>query len=68
MKRYTVILPLLLPRLTDKAAAQFIELLHLRIAAVEHHYAAQIHRHQKRRREIQLDPQSPPSSPSDIPF
>jgi hypothetical protein len=68
VKRHTVILPLLLPRLTDKAAAQFIEWLHQLIAAVEHHYAAQIHRHQKRRREIQHDPQSPPSSRSDIPF
>ena len=37
MKRHTVILPFLLPRLTDKAAAQFIDLLHQLIGGIEHH-------------------------------
>jgi hypothetical protein len=41
-----------LPRLTDKAAAQFIELLHALIAGIEHHYAEQVHRSHKRQREI----------------
>lgn len=51
MKRHTVILPFVLPRLTDRAAAQFIELLHELIAGIEHHYAAQVHRYHKREQE-----------------
>lgn len=53
MKRHTVILPLLLPRLTDKAAAQFIELLHELVLTIEHHYVEQAHRHRKHQQEIQ---------------
>jgi len=44
MKRHTVILPFLLPCLTDKAAMQLVALLHELIAGIEHHYAEQIHR------------------------
>jgi hypothetical protein len=51
MKRHTVILPFALPHLTDKAAAQFIELLHELIDGIEHHYAAQVHRYHKRQQE-----------------
>jgi len=68
MKRHTVILPLLLPRLTDHAAAQLVELLHELIAAIEHHYAEQVHRYHKRQRNIRLDRQPPPSTFSDPPF
>ena len=68
MKRHTVILPFLLPRLSDKAASQFLELLHELIAGIEHHYAAQVHRYHKRQREIQQDRRSPPSTPTDPPF
>lgn len=68
MKRHTVILPFLLPRLTDKAAAQFVELLNELISGIEHHYAEQVHRHHKRQREIQQDRQSPPSRLTDPPF
>jgi hypothetical protein len=68
MKRHTVILPLLLPRLTDKAAAQFVELLHEIAAGIEHHYAEQVHRYRKRRREIQYDRQAPTSRRTDTPF
>jgi hypothetical protein len=49
MKRHTVVLPLLLPRLSDRAAAQLIDLLHALLAAVEHHYAEQAWRYNKRR-------------------
>ena len=56
MKRITVIVPLLLPRLSDPAAAQLVEVLRALIVAIEHHYAAQIHRYRKRQRETQRDP------------
>jgi hypothetical protein len=69
LKRTTVLLPLLLPQLSDKAAAQLIEVLHALLAAIEHHYAAQIQRYRKRQREIQRDPSpSKSTSPFDPPF
>ena len=71
MKRHTVILPFLLPRLTDKAAAQFVELLNELICGIEHHYAEQVHRYHQRQREIQQHRRyrrSPLSMPIDPPF
>lgn len=71
MKRHTVILPFVLPCLTDKAAAQFVELLHELIASIEHHYAAQVHRYHQHQREIRQDRlyrRSPLSTPTDPPF
>ena len=68
MKRHTVILPFLLPRLTDKAAAQFVELLHQLLAGIEHHYAEQVHRYHQRQRNLRLDRQPPPSIFDDPPF
>jgi hypothetical protein len=69
VKRVTVIVPLLLPLLSDKAAAQLIEVLRALVDAVEHHYAAQIQRYRKRQRDIQLDRSRCASiSPLDPPF
>jgi hypothetical protein len=68
VKRTTVILPLTLPRLSDKAAAQCVDLLHELVNTIEHHYADQVHRHRKRAREIDRDRQAPPPTSSDHPF
>jgi len=68
MKRHTVVLPLRLPRLTDKTAAQLVELLHELIEGIEHHYAQQVHRYHQRQREIRYDRQSPSSTLTDVPF
>ena len=71
MKRHTIILPFLLPRLTDQAAAQFLELLHAILAGIEHHYADQVHRNDKRQQEIRQDRlyrRSPLLTPTDPPF
>ena len=68
MKHHTVILPFVLPRLTDKTAAQLVELLHALLAGIEHHYAEQVHRYHKRQQEIRQDRQSPSSNFSDPPF
>lgn len=62
MKRRTVIIPFSFPRLTDKAAAQFIELLHHLFANVERHYAQQAHQYRKHQQEIQYRHRKPPSS------
>ena len=56
LKRQTAILPFDPPCLSDKNVAQLIDLLHQLLEGIEHHYAAQIHRYQKRQR------QSPASS------
>ncbi len=71
MKRHTVILPFLLPRLTDKAAAQLLDLLHTILTGIEHHYAEQVQRYHKRKLQIQQDRlyrRSPLSTPTDPPF
>ena len=71
MKRHTAILPLLLPRLTDKAAAQLLDLLHAILAGIEHHYAVQVHRYHRRQQEIRQDRlyrRSPLLTPTDPPF
>ena len=71
MKRHTVILPLLLPRLNDKAAAQLLDLLHAILAGIEHHYAEQVHRYHQRRQQIQQDRlyrRTSLSTPTDPPF
>ena len=71
MKRHTVILPFVLPRLTDKAASQLVELLYEIIEGIEHYYAAQIHRYHNRQREIRQDRlyrRSPLPTPTDPPF
>jgi hypothetical protein len=71
MKRYTVILPLLLPRLSDQAAAQFIDLLHAILSGIEHHYAEQVQHYHKRQQQIRQDRlyrRSPLSTPTDPPF
>jgi hypothetical protein len=68
MKHHTVILTFVLPRLSDRAAVQFIELLHELIGGIEHHYAAQVHRYRKRQQEIRYHRQSPSSRLCDPPF
>jgi hypothetical protein len=68
MKRETLILPLNLPCLTDKGAAQLIEVLHELVTGIEHHYAAQIDRYHRRERELRHARQSQPSTPDDPPF
>ena len=68
MKRHTVILPFLLPRLSDQAAAQLVALLNALLAGIEHHYAEQVHRYHRRRGEIRHYPAASPSNPKASPF
>ena len=68
MKRHTVILPFLLPRLTDKAAAQLVALLHELLADIEHHYAEPVHRYHRRQQEIRQHRKSRHSTFTDTPF
>lgn len=67
-KRQTLILPLDLPCLTDKAAAQFVDILHALVAGIEHHYATQIDQYDRRQHNLHLARQSQPSIQDDPPF
>lgn len=66
MKRHTVLLPFLLPRLSDAAAAQLVAVLQMLFATIEHHYADQILRQQRRNDGRQVAPS--PRYPTDDPF
>ena len=68
MRRQTVILPFSLPCLTDKAAAQLVDLLHHLIDAIEHHYATQIHRYHKQQANLRYLRASHTTNPTDPPF
>ena len=69
MKRSTLIIPMLLPRITDRAAVQLLDILEQLLACVRHHYEPQIHRWHRRQRSV--DPPAYWPSPSlfdDEPF
>lgn len=68
MKRKTLILPLNLPRLTGKGAAQLIAVLRELVTAIEYYYAAQIDRDHRRERQRRPSWQLPPATPSEPPF
>ena len=70
MKRQSspVVVRLSLPCLTDKAAVQFVDLLHQLIERIEFHYSVQIHRYSKRQQNIFDARQSRASKPTDPPF
>lgn len=67
-KRQLAILPFDLPRLSDKAAAQFIDVLHQIVQSIEYHYADQAHRYRKRQQEIAYTRHAPASNPTAPPF
>ena len=62
MKRRSVLMPMLLPRISDQAAAQLLDILEQLLACVRHHYAPQVERWQRRQRDTGLpfDPTPPP--------
>lgn len=66
MKQHTVILPFLLPRLSDTAAAQLVAILQTLFTIIEHHYADQVNR--QRRREDNRQVAHSPRYPTDDPF
>ena len=54
MKRTTIIIPMLMPRITDHAAVQLLDILEQLLACVRHHYEPQIHRWHRRQRNADL--------------
>lgn len=60
MKRVFVTLPMLLPRLSDKAAAQLLDILAMLHESVRHHYGPQAERWQRRQCPQHRPHASPP--------
>lgn len=69
MKRVFILMPMMLPKLSDRAAAELLEILEQLLASVRHHYEPQIHRWQRRQRQADLRLHTP-STPlfGDEPF
>ena len=44
MKRAFILMPMMLPRISDRAAAQLLDILEQLIECVRHHYGPQIQR------------------------
>ncbi len=49
MKRVFILLPMMLPTISDRAAAELLDILEQLLACVRHHYAPQAHRWQRSR-------------------
>ena len=48
MKHRTIFVPLLMPKLSDQAAAHLIDILEQFLRIAQHHYGDQVHRWRKR--------------------
>ncbi len=47
MKHSTIFVPMLMPKLSDQAAAHLIDILEQLLGIAQHHYADQVHRWRK---------------------
>jgi hypothetical protein len=50
VKRVFILMPMMLPRISDQAAVHLLEILEQLLACVRHHYEPQIHRWHRRQR------------------
>jgi hypothetical protein len=62
VKRAFILLPLMLPKLSDTAAAHLLDILEQLLASVRHHYQPQIHRWQRRQCHADLRLRAPPAT------
>jgi hypothetical protein len=67
-KRQFAILPFDLPRLSDQAAAQLLDVLHHIVEGIDYHYAEQAQRYRRRRRQIAYRQRAHDSNSNDSPF
>lgn len=54
MKRVSILMPMMLPRISDRAAVQLLEILEQLLACVRHHYEPQILRWHRRQHRADL--------------
>jgi hypothetical protein len=60
MRRVFILMPMMLPSISDRAAVQLLDILEQLLACVRHHYAPQVQRWQ--RRQCSSPPVRRPSS------
>jgi hypothetical protein len=69
VKRSFILMPMILPRISDHAAVQLLDILEHLLASVRHHYEPQITRWQRRQSRAEPAPhRSSSSPPADEPF
>jgi hypothetical protein len=59
VKRVFILMPMMLPRISDQAAVHLLEILEQLLACVRHHYEPQVHRWQRRQRQADLRMRTP---------
>ena len=68
MKHRTIVVPLLMPKLSDPAAVHLVDILEQLLGIAQHHYGAQVHRWRKRQHRSHRH-QTPEAAPLfDEPF
>jgi hypothetical protein len=68
MKRVFITFPMLLPRLSDKAAAQLLDILSQLFSSVQHYYGPQAHRWRRQQGQPHAPPAGDSLLPPDEPF
>lgn len=68
MKHRTIVVPLLMPKLSDPAAVHLVDILEQLLGIAQHHYGDQVHRWRKRQHRSHRH-QTPEAAPLfDEPF
>lgn len=68
MKHRTIFVPLLMPKLSDQAAAHLIDILEQLLGIAQHHYGDQIHRWRNSQHRLHQRQTPRPATLFDDPF
>ena len=68
MKRAFTLMPMMLPHISDRAAAQLLDILEQLLACVRHHYGPQIQRWHRSQCRASQPRKTSPSLFDDVPF
>lgn len=68
MKRAFTLMPMMLPRISDRAAAQLLDILEQLLECVRHHYGPQIRRWHRSQCRSNRPHMTSPSLFDDVPF
>jgi hypothetical protein len=68
VKRAFILMPMMLPRISDRAAAQLLDILEQLLECVRHHYGPQIQRWHRSQCRAHQPRMASPSLFDDVPF
>jgi hypothetical protein len=68
MKHRTIVVPLLMPKLSDQAAVHLVDILEQLLGIAQHHYGDQVHRWRKRQHRSHSHQTPEAAPPFDEPF